>query len=92
MKVVTKKNHTNAGKKEIYIAAQTGLGHSKSTGNPDVPPFEGKDARVTPDTPTGTGTRHSAPIRVQGARPNRVRVHPGMAVNHGGSHTKNAGE
>jgi hypothetical protein len=81
------KNRTN-NKREQYQGKQ--LGHSVSTGNPDVNVFEGKDARVAPDTPTGTGTRHSQAPRAQGASPHRVRVHPANSFNHGGSHTKNA--
>ena len=88
MKVVEKVNHTN-NKKAEYHGQQ--LGHSKSEGNSKVNPFEGKDARVAPDDPTGTGTRHSQATREQGASPHRVRVEAGFGVlNHGGTHTKNA--
>jgi hypothetical protein len=83
-----KVNHTNPGKKETYLGKQ--LGASRSEGNLDVNVFQGEDARVTPDTPNESGTRHSQAPRPQGASPHRVRVHPGTSVNHGGSHTKNA--
>jgi hypothetical protein len=90
MKVKQKKNFTNPGKKAIY-AVKTGLGHSKSTGNPDVSPFVGADARVTPDTPNASGTRHSQATREQGASPHRVRKEAGFGlVNHGGTITSNA--
>jgi hypothetical protein len=88
MKVVEKKNHTNTKKSE-YLGQQ--LGHSKSEGNSKANPFEGKDARVAPDDPTGTGTRHSQASRQQGASPHRVRVKARYeVVSHGGTHTKNA--
>jgi hypothetical protein len=87
MKVAMKKNRTN-NKRAEYHGVQ--LGHSKSTGNPNVSPFQGKDARVMPDSPNPSGTRHSQADRAQGASPHRVRLHPGTAVNHGGSHVKNA--
>jgi hypothetical protein len=88
MKVTAKKNHTNPGKKEAY---QKQLGHSVSEGNADINQFQGQDVRVTPDTPTGTGTRHSQAPRAQGASPHRVREQAGFGkVNHGGTHTKNA--
>jgi hypothetical protein len=44
-----KVNHTNPGKKEAYLG--TKLGGSKGSDNADPKPFEGSDARVTPDTP-----------------------------------------
>jgi hypothetical protein len=84
------KNKTNPGKAELYDATKTGLGHSKSEGNPDVRQFEGSDARVTPDTPNESGTRHSQATHVEGATPQRVRVEAGFGkLNHGGTHTKN---
>jgi hypothetical protein len=90
MRVKQKKNFTNPGKKEAY-AVKTGLGHSTSTGNPDVSPFEGKDARVSPDSPNASGTRHSQATRAQWASPHRVRKEAGFGVlNHGGTVTCNA--
>jgi hypothetical protein len=87
-KVPSKENHTNPGKADSYRGKQ--LGHSVSTGNPDVSPFVGADARVSPDTPNPSGTRHSQAPREQGASPHRVRVEAGFGtLNHGGTHTKN---
>jgi hypothetical protein len=87
MKVTAKKNHTNPGKKEAY---QKQLGHSVSEGNADINQFRGEDVRVTPDTPTGTGTRHSNAGRATGATPLRVREQALYGkLNHGGTHTRN---
>jgi hypothetical protein len=90
MKVKQKRNFTNPGKAETYLAAKTGLGHSKSTGNPDVKVFQGLDARISPDTPTSSGTRHSQPPRAQGASPLRVRfTEPRVITAHGTSRLAN---
>ena len=84
-----KVNHTNPGKADAYRGAK--LGASKGSDNADINQFQGEDVRVTPDTPTGTGTRHSNAGRATGATSLRVREQAGFgAVNHGGTHTKNA--
>jgi hypothetical protein len=84
-----KVNRTNPGKADAYRGAK--LGTSKGSDNADINQFQGEDVRVTPDTETGTGTRHSNAGRATGATPLRVRVQAGYgALNHGGTHTKNA--
>ena len=89
MKAEQKVNHTNPGKKEAYHGAK--LGASKGSDNADINQFVGKDVRTTPDTETGTGTRHSNAGRATGATPLRVREQAGFGkLNHGGTHTKNA--